>query len=207
MIRHKSQGSNRQGNRDETMKQNRASAKNRRLAEQMSRRSGLSNSALSNSAVMDKEDSKEQKKGGSVKNRIDRSHMKSDVKDRLGVQNSSRGGRGAGSIQNRLGTIRQARGRPASTARGSIRGRSPSKRGSFRMQSTTRGGRGGRGTQSSRGGQAGRNFTRPGSVRGTGGRGRGKGRGRGRGGTGRRGNFNRENLDSELDNYMAENKV
>lgn len=187
MVRHKSPGSNRQSNREEMISMNRASAKNRRLAEQMSRRSGFESSA-----VMDKKDNK--KGGGNVKNRIDRSHLKSDVKDRLGVQNTTHGGRGAGGIQSRLGIVRRGRGQAPGIASGraNVRGRSPSIRGgSVRGLSTTRYGRGGQ------------NVGRSTPIRG---RGQGRGRGRGRGTRGRGVGANREHLDSELDNYMSESK-
>ncbi|XP_066932368.1 chromatin target of PRMT1 protein-like [Clytia hemisphaerica] len=186
----------RQEAREDSRTTQRASAKNRRLAEQMSRRTGIGGSSkVPSSAAMDKESRSPRK--GNIRNRIDRSKIKSNVKDRLGSGNNNRGG---SSIQNRLGQ------------RGGTRGRG----------GQTRGGRGGgRGVLSRIGGRAGKTSTTSqndrrqsggnSGTRGRGGRGRGRGgrvaggRGGGRG-RGRKGAPNADALDNEIDSYMTGSK-
>merc|ERR1712180_388169 len=100
MMRNKSPGTTRQRERarEENIAQSRASAKNRRLAEQMSNR---------RDAVMDQfENANGGANGGgdvNVKSRLDQSRInaRSNVRERLGRTNNTNG-----SVQTRLGTTR-----------------------------------------------------------------------------------------------------
>lgn len=189
MMRHKGP---RQSNREEMAANHRASAKNRRLAEQMSRRTGIN--PKTTSAAMDREDNN---KRGSIKNRIDRTKIKSNVKERLGLANGKIP-RVGGGVQSRLGAIRGS-GR----GRGRGRGRSGLTRGGGRIANTETNTTSENGQRQGRGGNRGRAGSR--------GTSRGRGRGRGRGGRGRgRGQGNKtpnvSRLDSDLDNYMSATK-
>lgn len=185
MVRNKSPGKT-QRNREDNVSLARASAKNRRLAEQMSRRKG-------GHAMMDQIE-----KTNNVRDRVDQSKVKSNnVRDRLGLPKRRGGG---GDIQNRLGSVRGrsnssrgtyvprgSRGRAGFGGRGNVRGRS---RGSLRSASSR-----GMNTQS----------TPTRTSRGTG-RGRGRGRPRGRPRGRGRPIVDRSNLDSEIESYMAASK-
>jgi len=181
----------------------RASAKNRRLAEQMSRRTGVDQQPAS-SAAMDKEYGRMNKRG-SVKNRIDRTKIKSNVRDRLGSNSQQ-----SGDIQSRLGPRGGGGGRGAGRGgRGRGRGRGGLTRaGANRIGSRLGNLQRSRSTvnldNDNRGGQKrGSGYQGRGRGRGAGrGAGRGRGRGRGRGGRGGR-TPNPDTLDTELDNYMS----
>jgi len=233
MMRNKSPGTTRQRERarEENIAQSRASAKNRRLAEQMSNR---------RDAVMDQFENANGANGGgevNVKSRLDQSRInaRGNVRERLGRTNNTNG-----SVQTRLGTTRGA-GASANGGGGGggrLRGRSLSRgrldnvRGSTRSFNTRgarisprRGGGGGgggagfnRGSSQQRVGrfQGGRTRGRGGGDNRGGGRGftRGRSRSRGRGGRGGRGSsgggntnrfVDRGDLDSELDTYMSKN--
>lgn len=194
MMRNKSIGVNRQKAREDNITQTRASAKNRRLAEQMSHR---------RDAVMDQFDDEVD-----VKSRLDQSKIKTpNVKERLGRSTSSFNNN---SVQNRLGGSRgRGRGRenfsrPFNRSPGGIQ--NSRLRGGSRasLRGTSRGSyqqRGGRFQVRGRGPVRGSRGINRGSPRG-----RSRGRGRGRGGS-RGGNsksfFDRNDLDSELDSYMS----
>lgn len=187
MMRNKSPAKKRNP-REEMNSNARASAKNRRLAEQMSRRSG-------GKAMMDTINKE------SVKNRIDRSQVKLNVRDRLGSP-----GRRGGNVQIRLGrgrggTMRGGRGRGSSRGinRGGQNFRSPrSNRGNFGTRDSFRGSNTNR-SRGARGGGGGQRGSRGGGQRGS--RGGGQ-RGRGRGGRERR-PVDQTNLDKELETYMS----
>jgi len=214
MVKNKSPGTTRQRERarEENIAQSRASAKNRRLAEQMSNR---------RDAVMDQFENGNSNGGGEVdvKSRLDQSRINSrtNVRERLGRTNNTNG-----NVQTRLGTARgtsgnRVRGRSLSRGRqeaprGGNNARSFNGRGS---RTSPRGGGFNRGSSQQRVGrfQGGRNTrgrggdSRGGSANGRGfSRGRSRSRGRGRGG-GRGGNSNRfvdrGDLDSEIDTYMS----
>ena len=170
----------RQRNREEESTAVQASVKNRRLAEHMSRRTG-------GKAVMDQIYKEE-----SVKNRLDRSKVRSSVRDRLGTP-----GKRGGSIQNRLGHGeftrgnfgRGGRGRGYNSGRG---GQNVFQRGTGRSRAGRSGSYAFRNTQS----ENGRFQSRENRGRG---RGTSRGRGRGRG----RGNISKNNLDNDIESYMS----
>lgn len=188
----------------------RASAKNRKLAERMSRASmeedddivevkpNRSNSKSPRGRGRSKSAPTPKKAAVSVKDRIDKSKIQSDVKDRLGVVSPKQ--RPSGSLQSRIGNTptsprRFARGRGGGFNSGYSRGRG----GSF-----TRGSRGGgmaRGGFTRGGFRGGRGGTRGGSSAGLSARGRGGRGGRGRG-TQQTPAKTQDQLDAEMDEYM-----
>lgn len=198
MSRQKSPTKQNQQTREENRVNQRASAKNRRLAEQMSRRPGIGSTA-----AMDKEVAKGNNKNNTnIKNRIDRSKLqRASVKDRLG--SNSGGATGGGSIQNRLGAKRGGRGGRGDATTTTTRGRG-NRRG---VLSRIGGGRAGKVTntgnnnrnQNGNNVRGARRGARGGTVAGRG-RGRGRGAGRGRGG---RKVPNQDRLNSEIDSYMS----
>ena len=235
MMRNKSPGTqkNRERAREENIAQSRASAKNRRLAEQMSNRRDVDQfeNSNGNGATAGGGDTT-----NNVKNRLDQSRVnnRGNVRERLGGTNNTNA-----SVQTRLGTNRgggatRPRGRslsrgrldngnaPAPRGGGSARARvtraSPRRGGntggfnrstSQPQQQPQRVGRfqaGGRGR--GRGGAAGGGgFGDRGNNRNTFTRGRSRSRGRGSGGRGGRGGggrfADRGDLDNELDSYMS----
>lgn len=181
--------------REEASAISRASAKNRRLAEQMSRRSGVTmvNDADNDELMLEAAPVRATQVRAAkqnIKQRLDRSQIKSDVKDRLGTVI------GGGVSWKPRGSITRAGFRGASSnrgasQRGSARGRGAGfqSRGGFQTRGTNRGGF---------------NSTRGGGSGNRGGRGRG-GRG-GRGGQNNNTPVDASELDNDLESYMNPSK-
>uniref|UniRef100_A0AAY5LBV4 Chromatin target of PRMT1 protein C-terminal domain-containing protein n=1 Tax=Esox lucius TaxID=8010 RepID=A0AAY5LBV4_ESOLU len=167
--------------------QHMASARNRRLAQQMENRPSVQ-AAL---------------------------HHKQSLKQRLGKSNiQARLGRPIGALM-RGGAGGRGRGRGALRGAMALRGMVPMRgrggpgRVAFRRGMRQRGGPAGRGGTIGRGAGRGAGARGRGGLRGRGGfAGRGPGRGRGRGGRGRGGGpgMTREQLDNQLDAYMSKTK-
>ena len=160
MMRNKTSASTRSMARDEMTNQARASAKNRRLAEQMSRRTG-------GQAVMDKI---ERESKIDIRDRLSKSQ---DIKSRLGTPNrgnvrnrlgSTRGNiRGRGNIpRGQRGVFGNNRGRVSQrgSGRGSFRGSRSIRNQSGRGRGRGRGRGFRRGNRGGRGGRGGGRFSR-----------------------------------------------